>query len=127
MSIQYIDLNPERNWTFSTCVVAGDFVYASHTVGMTDDQGVRLESVEAQTEQTFRNLGRTLASAGASIEDIVQTTVYLRTLDDFNAMREAYRQQFKPGAYPSRMTATSDFLDAHCKVMIVAVAYKPRV
>jgi 2-iminobutanoate/2-iminopropanoate deaminase len=126
MPIQHIDLNPERNWTFSTCVVAGDFVYASHTVGMTDDQGVRLETVEAQTEQTFKNLARTLAEAGASIEDIVQTTVYLRDLADFHAMREAYRSQFKPGAYPARMTATSAFLDANCKVMIVAVAYKPK-
>ena len=127
MSIQHIDLNPERNWTFSTCVVAGDHIYVSHTVGMTDDQGVLLESVEAQTEQAFVNLGRTLAAAGASIEDIVQTTVYLKTLDDFAAMREAFRKQFKPGAYPTRMTATSDFLDANCTVMIVAVAYKPRV
>ena len=126
MPIQHIDLNPERNWTFSTCVVAGDFVYTSHTVGISDDQGVLLESVEAQTEQTFKNLARTLAAAGAALEDIVQTTVYLRDLDDFHAMREAYRQQFKPGAYPTRMTATSDFLSADCKVMIVAVVYKPK-
>ena len=125
MTIQHIDLHPEQNWTFSTCVVAGDFVYTSHTVGMTDDQGVLLESVEAQTEQTFKNLARTLAAAGASIEDIVQTTVYLRDLSDFHAMREAFRRQFKPGAYPTRMTATSEFLSAECKVMIVAVAYKP--
>ena len=125
MPIQHIDLNPERNWTFSTCVVAGEFIYTSHTVGMTDDQGVLLESVEAQTEQTFVNLARTLAAAGASLEDIVQTTVYLRDLADFHAMREAYRSQFTQGAYPARMTATSDFLSDHCKVMIVAVAYKP--
>jgi enamine deaminase RidA (YjgF/YER057c/UK114 family) len=58
--------------------------------------------------------------------DIVQTTVYLRDLADFHAMREAYRRQFKPGAYPTRMTATSEFLAGDCKVMIVAVAYKPR-
>jgi 2-iminobutanoate/2-iminopropanoate deaminase len=124
MPIQHIDLNPDRNWTFSTCVVAGDFVYTSHTAGMTDDQGVRLESVEEQTVQTFKNLARTLAAAGSRVEDIVQTTVYLRTLDDFHAMREAFRAQFKPGAYPTRMTATSEFLDPPCKVMIVAVAYR---
>jgi len=72
------------------------------------------------------DLGRTLAAAGAAIEDIVQTTVYLKDLSDSHAMREAYRSQFKPGAYPARMTATSEFLDADCKVMIVAVAYKPQ-
>ena len=124
MPIQHIDLNPDRNWTFSTCVVAGDLVYTSHTGGMTDDQGVPLESVEEQTVQAFKNLARALAAAGARLEDVVQTTVYLRTLDDFHAMREAFRAQFEPGAYPTRMTATSDFLEPHCKVMIVAVAYK---
>ena len=126
MTLQHIDLNPDRNWTFSTCVVAGDFVYASHTVGMSDDEGVRLESVEEQTAQTFKNLARILAAAGAALEDVVQTTVYLRDLADFHAMRETYRRFFQPGAYPARMTATSDFLDPGCKVMIVAVAYRPR-
>ena len=124
MPIHHIDLNPERNWTFSTCVVAGDYIYTSHTVGIADDEGNLLETVEAQTEQTFINLGRTLKAAGAGIEDIVQTTVYLRDLDDFHAMRETYRRFFAPGAYPARMTATSDFLSKDCKVMIVAVAYR---
>ena len=72
------------------------------------------------------NLARTLAAAGASLEDVVQTTVYLRDLSDFHAMREVFRNQFEPGAYPTRMTATSDFLEPKCKVMIVAVAYKPK-
>ena len=124
MTIQHIDLNPERNWTFSTCVVAGDYVYTSHTVGITDDEGALLETVEEQTEQTFKNLARTLATAGAEIAQIVQTTVYLRDLDDFHGMRETYRRFFAPGAYPARMTATSGFLVPSCKVMIVAVAYR---
>ena len=50
MPIQHIDLNPDRNWTFSTCVVASDFVYTSHTVGMSDDQGVRLVFARVRTE-----------------------------------------------------------------------------
>jgi 2-iminobutanoate/2-iminopropanoate deaminase len=124
MPIHHIDLNPDRNWTFSTCVVAGDHVYTAHTVGITDDEGALLETVEEQTEQTFKNLARTLAAAGAGLEQIVQTTVYLRDLDDFDGMRETYRRFFAPGAYPARMTATSDFLSEHCKVMIVAVAYR---
>jgi 2-iminobutanoate/2-iminopropanoate deaminase len=124
-TIEKVDLNPERNWTFSTYVRAGDFVYTSHTVGLVDDDGKRLETVAEQTEQSFRNLEKTLRAAGATLEDVVKTTVYLRDLGGFHEMRETYRRQFAAG-YPARMTATTDFIDSTCLVMIEAVAYKPR-
>ena len=124
-AIEKVDLNPDRNWTFSTYVRAGDFVYTSHTVGITDGEGRRLETVAEQTEQTFRNLEKTLQAAGATLDDVVKTTVYLRDLGDFHEMRETYRRQFTAG-YPARMTATTDFIDSTCLVMIEAVAYKPR-
>jgi len=124
-AIEKVDLNPDRNWTFSTYVRAGDFVYTSHTVGITDGEGRRLETVAEQTEQTFRNLEKTLQAAGATLDDVVKTTVYLGDLGDFHEMRETYRRQFTAG-YPARMTATTDFIDSTCLVMIEAVAYKPR-
>ena len=123
--IEKVDLNPDMNWTFSTYVRAGDFVYTSHTAGMVDDDGKRLETVAEQTEQSFRNLEKTLQAAGATLDDVVKTTVYLRDLGDFHEMRETYRRQTAAG-YPARMTATTDFIDATCLVMIEAVAYKPR-
>jgi len=124
-AIRRIDLNPERNWTFSTCVVAGDLIFTSHTAGIWDDDGKLLETVAEQTEQCFRNLERTLQAAGAVLDDVVKTTVYLRDLAGFHEMRETYRRQFSDG-YPARMTATTEFLDDECLVMIEAVAYKPR-
>ena len=123
-TVEKVDLNPNRNWTFSTYVRAGDLIFVSHTVGLVDDHGRRLETVAEQTEQSFRNLEKTLQVAGAALDDVVKTTVYLRDLADFNEMREAYRGQFS-GGYPARMTATTDFIDSMCLVMIDAVAYKP--
>ena len=127
MTIQRIDLNPEKNWTFATCVVAGDFVYTAHTGGIVDDEGNLLKTVGEQTEQTFRNLERTLAAAGAALEDVVKTTVYLKDIQDFHEMREVYRHQFSPErGYPARMTATTQFVSPECLVLIEAVAYKPK-
>ena len=66
---------------------------------------------------------RTLEAAGATLSDVVKTTVYLKNIEDFGKMREAYRQQFTDG-YPARMTATSEFIAPEIHVMIEAVAYK---
>jgi len=125
VAIERIDLsNPEWGFTFSTCVIAGDFVFTSHQGGLVDEEGNRLESIEEQTEQCFRNLERALEAGGATLSDVVKTTVYLKNIDDFRKMREVYRRQFT-GGYPARMTLTTEFIEPECLIMIEAVAYKP--
>jgi 2-iminobutanoate/2-iminopropanoate deaminase len=124
MTVERIDLQSEYGFTFSTCVVAGDFVFTSHLAGL-DEEGNWPASVEEQTEHCFRRLERTLEAAGATLGDVVKTTVYLKNIEDLGKMREVYRRQFTDG-YPARMTATSEFIDPACLVMIEAVAYRPR-
>jgi 2-iminobutanoate/2-iminopropanoate deaminase len=41
-------------------------------------------------EQTLRNLGAVLASAGASLQDVVKTTVFITDMNNFAKMNEAY-------------------------------------
>jgi 2-iminobutanoate/2-iminopropanoate deaminase len=126
LAIERIDLNdPELGFTFSTCVIAGNFIFTSHQAGMVDELGNKLNTVEAQTEQCFKNIERVLVTAGATLDDIVKITVYLRDIKDFSKMREVYRQQFTRG-YPARMTATSDFIDDECLVMIDVIAYRTK-
>ena len=119
MTIKKIDLNnPDHGFTFSSCVVAGDFVYTSH-------HGSGSGDIEQQTEQSFRKLERTLEAVGVTLDDVVKTTVYLKNIRDFENMREVYRRQFTDG-YPARMTATTEFIDPGCLIQIEAVAYMPR-
>ena len=123
--IDFIDLNdPENRSTFSSCTVAGDFIFTSHIAGFLDDQGAVLEGITPQTAQCFSNLANILAAAGAGLEDVAKVTVYLKDPKEFAEMREVYRQIFSQG-YPARMTATSRFVDPRCRIQIEAVAYKP--
>jgi len=124
MTVEKIDLHPEYGFTFSTCVVAGDFVFTSHLAGL-DEEGNWPESIKEQTEHCFRRLERTLEAAGATLSDVVKTTVCLKNIEDFGKIGEVYGRQFTDG-YPARMTATSEFIDPEILVMIEAVAYKPR-
>ena len=78
-----IDLHPDKerfkNFSFSTCVIAGDFVYTSHQGGVVDDEGKLLNTVEEQTEQAFKNLERALTAGGATLDNVVKMMIYMKT------------------------------------------------
>ena len=122
MDKEFIDLNPDRDFTFSSCVRAGDFIYTSHHGGLYNEDGDTIKGIEAQTVQCFKNLTKTLEVVGASLDDVVKTTVLLRNLEDFGPMREVYRRYFKNG-YPARTSFFTDFLDEGCLIQIDLVAY----
>ena len=128
MTIKKIDLNPEFGFAFSSCVVAGDYVFTAHISGIHPDEDGNWtwpESIEEQTEQCFKKLKRTLAAAGVTINDVVKMTVLLKDTKDFSAMNDVYRRQFTDG-YPARTGMFTEFLDPECLIQIDAVAYKPK-
>jgi 2-iminobutanoate/2-iminopropanoate deaminase len=126
MAIQFIDLSdPDQHLTYSSCTIAGDFIFTSHIGGFLDEEGKVLEGTAAQTAQCFKHLDAILAAAGASLKNVVKVTVYLKRPEEFEEMRDVYRTFFNDG-YPARMTATSRFVDPRCRIQIEAVAYKPQ-
>ena len=126
MTKEIINLNPKKyGFTFSSCVKAGDFIYTSHHGGFLDEDGNRLESIETQTEQCFKNLEKTLQAAGASFDDVVKTMVLLKNTEDFKKMKEVYRRYLNKG-FPARTTIFTDFLDSACLIQIDMVDYKPK-
>ena len=94
-----IDLHPDKerfkNFSFSTCVIAGDFVYTSHQGGVVDDEGKLLNTVEEQTEQAFKNLERALTAGGATLDNVVKMMIYMKNADDFQAIEDIYKTKFK--------------------------------
>lgn len=58
--------------------------------------------VAAQTERSLLNLKAILEAAGATLEDVVKTTVFLKDLNDFAAMNAVYAQYFVADTAPAR-------------------------
>jgi len=118
---------PERIWFYILflCKSWRLYLYRYHG-GFIDEDGNTIEGIEEQTEQCFKNLGKTLKAAGASFDDVVKTTVLLRNAEDFRKMIGVYRRYFDKG-FPARTTFVgTDFLDSPCLIQIDAVAYKPK-
>jgi len=78
------------------------------------------DDVEAQTEQTFRNIEALLAAAGASLDDVVSCLVHLVDLDDFATFNAAYAKHFGD-VKPVRTTVRADLV-AGMLVEITVVA-----
>jgi enamine deaminase RidA (YjgF/YER057c/UK114 family) len=77
---------------FSDAILAGDTLYVSGQVALDPDgELVGADDPLAQAEQCFVNLGRVLASAGMTFDDVVALRCYLVTLDaypDYAAVKQ---------------------------------------
>ncbi|HEV2836497.1 MAG TPA: Rid family detoxifying hydrolase [Pyrinomonadaceae bacterium] len=111
------------NGIFSPAIIAGDLVFTSGQIGIDPKTGQMVEGgLEAQLEQVFRNLSTVLEASGSSIDHVVKATVFLADMNDYNAMNELYRKQFK-GDPPARSTVQVARLprDARIEIEVVAV------
>jgi 2-iminobutanoate/2-iminopropanoate deaminase len=79
------------------------------------------DDVAAQTEQVMKNLAAILAEAGAGLDTVLKTTVYLKDMGDFAAMNEVYGAHFGEHR-PARSTVEVCRLPKDVKVEIDAVA-----
>src|SRR5688572_3006132 len=78
-------------------VPVGDkrMVFCSGQIALDPASGNMIEGdVEAQARQVLANLGAVLAAAGAGYADVVKTTIYLQTMDDFQIVNAVYAERF---------------------------------
>lgn len=77
--------------------------------------------IKAQTRQALQNVQAILAEAGASMNDIVKTVVFLKDMGEFAGMNEVYGEFFADPA-PARSTVEVARLPRDVKVEIEAIA-----
>lgn len=107
----------------SPAVRAGDMVYVSGQVPVKPDGSMESGNIEAQTRQVLENVKAALALAGAGMDQVVKTTVWIEDARDFGGMNKVYGSFF-PSEPPARTTVESRLM-LDIKVEIEAVAYAP--
>ena len=108
---------------YTPAVRAGDWIIVSGQLGIADGALVP-GGVSAQTTQAVENLKAQLATAGATLADIVKTLCFLTDMDTFATFNEAYVAGFG-NARPARSTIGVASLPFGGAVEIEAWAYKP--
>lgn len=110
---------------YSQAIVAGGWLYSAGQIALPPDGGGLVSSdAGEQAEQVFANLAAVLDAAGASLEDVVKTTVYLADMDDFARVNEIYARHFSR-PYPARSTVAAKTLPKGALVEIDVVARLP--
>ncbi len=108
----------------SPAVRAGDMIYISGQVPAGADGKIVDGNIETQTQQVLENIKAALALAGATLEDVVKTTVWLEDARDFGRMNTVYASYF-PKEPPARTTVESRLM-IDIKIEIEAIAYLPQ-
>ena len=86
---------------YSQAIEVNGMVFASGQIPVNPATGEIPEGIEAQAEQVLNNVKNLLAAAGASMEQVVKTTVFIQNMDDFGKVNEIYATYFT-GAFPAR-------------------------
>jgi 2-iminobutanoate/2-iminopropanoate deaminase len=121
------DSAPQAIGPYSQAIRVGGFVFASGQIPLDPRTGEFVEGdVREQTEQVMRNLKAVLEAAGAGLELVVKTTVFLADMNDFVAMNEVYGRHFAKNP-PARSTVEAARLPRDARVEIEAIALVEKV
>lgn len=124
--ILYSDRAPRPIGPYSQGVVAsGRWVFASGQIPIDPKTGeVVGEDITTQTYRVLANLEAVLQAAGASLSDVVMTTVYLRHWEDFAEMNRVYAEFF-PENPPARACVEVSRLPKDVLLEMACVAVCP--
>jgi 2-iminobutanoate/2-iminopropanoate deaminase len=127
MGIQQIttDEAPKPVGPYSAGIRAGDMIFIAGQGPVDPNTGETLRSgIAEQTKRVLDNIQAILAAAGATMSNVVRTTVYLKNLDDFKEMNNTYAAYFTENP-PARTTIQVAGLPGNIDVEIDAIAFLP--
>ena len=117
---------PKALGPYSQAVAANGFIFCAGQIPLDPKTGALVgDDVAAQTERVCENIRGVLAANGMTFSDVVKTTVFLKSMDDFAAMNEVYGRPEYFGAHtPARSTVEVARLprDVRVEIEIVALA-----
>jgi 2-iminobutanoate/2-iminopropanoate deaminase len=118
-----VDAPTAKNIPYSAAIVSGGLCFTAGQFG-TDDDNRPVGGVEQQTALALDHLEVVLKAAGTRLDQVVRMTVYLRSMDDFEAMNRGYAGRFPKGP-PARVTVAVSGLLFGASVELDAVAAMP--
>jgi len=95
---------PQAVGPYSQAIKANGFIFVSGQVAIDPaTQEVISGDITAHTDQILKNISQILEAAGSSLAKVVRSGVFMKNMNDFAVMNEAYRKHFGT-APPARTT-----------------------
>lgn len=114
---------PSAIGPYSQAIQAGNLLFVSGQIPLDPATGnlIPEETIQAQTARALENLKAILAQAGATLDNVVKTTVFLKDMEDFVEMNRVYKTFF-PSDCPARSAVQVGRLPKDVRVEIEAIA-----
>lgn len=107
---------------YSQAVKTGNLLFVSGQIPLNPQTGALItDGIEAETHQVMKNVQAILTAAGTTLEAVVKTTIFLKSMDDFAKVNGVYASYFT-GNYPARETVEVSRLPKDARVEISVVA-----
>ena len=116
---------PAAVGAYTQAIRSGNLVFVSGQLALNPETGIMSgEDIAEQTEQVLRNLDAVVCAAGATLSDVVKTTVYLADINDFAIMNGVYKKYF-PDPAPARAAVEVSRLPKDALIEIDAILVIP--
>lgn len=117
------EMAPAAIGPYSQAVKAGGFLFISGQIPIDPDTNQIVEGDAAiQTDRVLRSIRGILDDSGATLQDVVRTTIYLTDMEDFAKVNEVYARYF-PTEPPARVTVQVSRLPKDVRIEIDAIAW----
>ena len=108
---------------YSQAIEANGFVFASGQIPVDPATGEVAQGIEAQATQVMENMKNLLEAAGSSLPQVVKTTVFIRSMDDFGTINAIYARYFEKEC-PARSCVEISRLPKDVLIEMEAIAVK---
>jgi 2-iminobutanoate/2-iminopropanoate deaminase len=118
---------PQPIGPYSQAIEVNGMVFCSGQVALDPKSGqVAAADVEGQTHQVMKNLNAVLMAAGVDLSNVVKTTIFLKSMNDFPKVNEIYGRYLAEanGVPPARSTVEVARLPKDVLVEVEAIAIK---
>ena len=117
------DNAPKPIGPYNQAVIAGNYLFISGQIALNPKSGdLIVNCIEDETKQVMENLKAILTEASLTFENVVKTTIFLSSMDNFKSVNEIYGSYLKDETAPARETVEVSKLPLRVNVEISMIA-----
>ena len=114
---------PKPLGPYNQAVIAGNYMFMSGQIALNPKTGdLILNNIADETVQVMENLKAVLDEANLSFENVVKTTIFLSSMDNFKSVNEVYGSYLTNDTAPARETVEVSKLPVGVNVEISMIA-----
>tara|TARA_B100000214_G_scaffold294787_1_gene224527 strand:- start:57 stop:455 length:399 start_codon:yes stop_codon:yes gene_type:complete len=116
---------PDPVGPYNQAMRAGNFIFCSGQIAINPktNKVECLGNIEEETKQVLNNLKAVLNAGGATIDDVIKTTIFLTDLNNFQVVNDIYKNYFGNINSPARACVEVSALPKGVMVEIDCVAF----